>query len=60
MSRLDLTIHAPRDIFLEDAFVRHPNRFNHPRPQPPELPAEAGINMAKLASGEETIAKIAV
>lgn len=54
-----LAIHAQRDIVLEDAFARHPNRFKHRRPKPPALPTEAGINMPKSASGDETIAKIA-
>ena len=51
-------IYAQRGLVLEDAFARHPNRFKHRRPQPPTIPTEAGINMPKNSSGEDTIAKI--
>nr|WP_254926606.1 integrase core domain-containing protein [Janthinobacterium sp. PC23-8] len=55
-----LAIHAQRDMVLEGAFARHPNRFKQRRPQPPALPTEAGINMPKNTSGDETTAKIAL
>ncbi len=46
-------IHKQRDLTLQNAFSQHPNRFKNRRPQPPALPAEAGINMPKPGSLED-------
>ena len=46
-------IYKQRDIVLQDAFARHPNRFKHHRPRPPALPTVAGINMPKPTQGED-------
>lgn len=53
-------IYAQRDLVLEQAFARHPNRFKHQRPQPPAIPVEAGINMPKPNSGDSEKARIAL
>ncbi len=41
-------IYDQRALVLQDAFLRHPNRFKHCQPYPPALPTMVGINMPKL------------
>lgn len=52
-------IYEQRDQVLQNAFLKHPNRFKNRQPRPPALPTEAGINMPKSTSGDADKAKIA-
>jgi putative transposase len=40
-------IYKQRESVLQDAFLRHPNRFKQQQPRPPKLPTSTGINMPK-------------
>lgn len=52
------SIYDLRTGVLQNAFLRHPNRFKRQQPRPPKLPTSAGINMPKPESeGDEKTQK---
>lgn len=45
----DQTVYTKRGVVLDLAFVKHPERFVHGQPKPPEMPGEVWINKPEAA-----------